>query len=417
MANHQKDPIDKTDFHANLNVYTGSDRHIIVVFGFLILNKVSDIVISHNSLVSLHMQVHNQLRQFILSGQWPNGTRIPSESEFVEFLRVSRGTIRLALQQAEVEGLIERFAGRGAFVVYETNKILVNKILAFVACDFDVENQLLALNAIETEAKSRGYQVVFSTARSRQEEIIILNGMQEKDAGVVLWSNGSALSAEDKQVYPRFRIPIVLLDRTIDGFECDCVTSDNYGGACAILQHLVELGHKHIVLLAHQMSLSTVKDRYRAYQDVLRDNDLLLFEPWVIGPAGKEISFRRALRASVDNQSLEIQQIKEYVANTNPRPTAIFAINDLLAVLVMRALKLLDIAIPEAMSVAGFDDTDMAAHLAVPLTTVMQDSYSLGKSAAQMLIKRIEGYSGPVNNQIIATQLRIRSSTALPVHV
>jgi DNA-binding LacI/PurR family transcriptional regulator len=397
-----------------IQVGIGTKRSLVI----LIVNNVSDFVIFHNSLVSLHVQVHNQLRQFILSGQWPYGSRLPSESDFVEYLRVSRTTIRLALQQVEVEGLIERIAGRGAFVIYQADKEHINRVIAFVTSDFDSENQLLALSGIESAAKLRGYQVVFTKARSREEEVDILNSMQEKDSGVVLWSNGSDISRIDKATYQRFRMRIVLLDRTIDGFECDCVTSDNYGGATALLQHMVELGHQHIVFLSHPMVLlSTVKDRYRAYQDVLQANGLTLSEPWVIGPPGKELSFRRALRASVDNHSLELQQIKEYMFSKQPRPTAIFAINDLMAVMTMRAMKLLSVMVPDMVSVAGFDDADLAAHLDVPLTTVAQDSYMLGKTAAQRLIDRIEGYSGPISNQIIPTQLRIRRSTALAVRM
>jgi len=381
-----------------------------------ILNKVTDIVISPSSLVSLHVQVHNQLRQHILSEHWPNGTRIPSESELVEHLRVSRSTIRLALQQAEIEGLIERIAGRGTFVVYKPTTDHGNRVIAFVTCDFDSEGQLIVLNSIESEAKARGYQVVFSKAQSRQEELNILNTFQEKNAGIVLWSNMSDLSQSDGLVYRQFRIPIVLMDRTIEGFTCDCVTSDNYGGASTLLQHLIELGHRDIALVSHNMmEISSVRDRYRAYKDVLRDNGLTPVAPWIVGLPGKEMGFRRTLRASIDTQSLEIQQIKDQMLNAHPRPTAIFAINDLLAILTMRTMKLLNLAVPEAISIAGFDDLDLAAHLDVPLTTVAQDAYLLGKTAAQILIDRIEGHAGPVNYQVIPTQMRIRSSTALPV--
>jgi DNA-binding LacI/PurR family transcriptional regulator len=59
----------------------------------------------------------------------------------------------------------------------------------------------------------------------------------------------------------------------------------------------------------------------------------------------------------------------------------------------------------------------MAAHLDVPLTTVAQDSYLLGKTAAEMLINRIEGTTGAPTITVIPTQLRIRSSTSLPIRV
>jgi len=378
-------------------------------------NKVTDVVVSQDSVVSLHVQLHNQLRQQILSGHWPNATRIPSESEFARHLRLSRSTIRLALQQAEVEGLIERNAGRGTFVVYLPTRAHEHRLIAFVTNDFDSDNQLLALSGTESEAKARGYQVVFSKAKSRQEELDLLNGFQEKNAGVVLWSNAADIQPPTDGIYQRFRIPIVLLDRTIQGFECDSVTSDNYGGAQALMRHLIELGHTSIMVLSHHATeLSSVKDRIRAYLDVLADAGLAPMALCLIGQPGKEMGLRHVLRSSVDSRSTELQHIKDYIRNARPHPTAIFAVNDLLAVLVMRAMKLLDMAVPEVVSVAGFDDSDLAANLEVPLTTVAQDPFTIGKCATQLLIDRIEGKAGPVNNQVIPTRLRVRSSTAVP---
>src|SRR5258707_15373155 len=108
--------------------------------GELTLNKVTDITISQNSVISLHVQLHNQLRQLILSGRWPHAVRIPSESQLAEHLKVSRSTVRLALQQAEIEGLIERIAGRGTFVAYVPTKGRKSHLIAFVTCGFDAEN-------------------------------------------------------------------------------------------------------------------------------------------------------------------------------------------------------------------------------------------------------------------------------------
>jgi LacI family transcriptional regulator len=78
-------------------------------------------------------------------------------------------------------------------------------------------------------------------------------------------------------------------------------------------------------------------------------------------------------------------------------------------------MKLLDLPVPDAVSIAGFDDTELSAHLEVPLTTVAQDPFTIGKRAAQLLIERLEGYNGPTVCEIIPTQLRLRSSTAIHV--
>ena len=123
------------------------------------------------------------------------------------------------------------------------------------------------------------------------------------------------------------------------------------------------------------------------------------------------------ISSSIDTKSAELQQIKDYILNAQPRPTAIFALNDYIAVLAMRAMKLLNLQVPDSISIAGFDDIDLAMHLEVPLTTVAQDPFVIGKRAAQLLIKRLQGFSGPANCEIIPTQLRIRSSTATPILV
>ena len=81
----------------------------------------------------------------------------------------------------------------------------------------------------------------------------------------------------------------------------------------------------------------------------------------------------------------------------------------------MRVMKSLDINVPNEVSIAGFDDIDVAVHLEVPLTTVAQDRFSIGKQAAHLLMQRLEGENGPPQTAIIPTQLRIRSSTAVSV--
>lgn len=381
------------------------------------MNKVSDIQLADNSVISLHAQLHNQLRHLILSGRWVSGTRIPSENQLTSHLKISRSTVRLALQQAELEGLIERVAGRGTFVAYSISKERHSRLIAFMVADLDTENHLFMLNGAESKLRECGYQIIFSNVQSQQEELDILTGLSgENIAGVLLWpcATVSPTGQEIAASYARLRFPIVMMDRQIKGCDCDFVTSDNYGGATALMQHLVELGHEHIVFLTHrQLELQPVIERYRAYCDVLSEVGLPVSDPWIIGPPGREISISKALRSSVDYKSPELQQIKELMLRADPKPTAIFGLNDYIAILAMRAMKLMEVPVPDAISIAGFDDSYLAAHLEVPLTTVAQDSFLIGRYAAELLIDRLEGYSGPAKCEIIPTQLRLRSSTSV----
>lgn len=385
------------------------------------MNKVTDIVISESSFVSVHVQLHNQLRQLILSGRWANGSRIPSESQFSQHLNVSRTTVRLALQRAEIEGLIERAAGRGTFVAYVPSKERVNRIIAFVTYGFDGESHLVMLNGTENELKAQGYQLVLHNVQTYQEEMdFVTNLSQQNIDGILLWprANAAHKGSTYSTRYQQLQIPMVLMDRQIYGMERDCVTSDNYGGARALMHHLLELGHEHITFLSHhEIEILPVKERYRAYCDVLQEAGFTPCPPCLIGQPGHEFGASYVLRASVNSKSPELQQIKEFMLTAQPRPTAIFAMNDYVAVLAMQAMKLLGLHVPDDVSIAGFDDIGLAVHLEPPLTTVAQDLIALGQHAARRLIDRLEGYSGPAECETLPTQLRIRSSTSTPVRI
>jgi DNA-binding LacI/PurR family transcriptional regulator len=384
------------------------------------MDKLKDIVLDPNSVISLHAQLHSQLRQLILSGRWQKGSLIPSESQLTNYLKVSRSTVRLALQKAEIEGLIERIAGRGTFVTY-LPKERTNRLIAFITYGFDAEFHMLMLKGAEQEVKAHGYQLILSNLQTQEEEIDTLQRLKsEYVAGVLLRPNTDASHEQSQNSvrYHQIPLPMVLMDRQISGMDCDVVTSDNYGGMQTLLRHLIQLGHENIVFLSHyEMELLPVKERYRAYCDVLCEAGLTPLDPWRVSQPGLEILASDVIRTSMNANSLELQQIKEYLLNAQPRPTAIFALNDYLAVMTMRAMKLLDLNIPGDISLAGFDDIDLAAQVETPLTTVAQDFFAIGKRSAQLLLSRLQGDTSPARCEIIPTELRIRSSTSIPVRL
>jgi DNA-binding LacI/PurR family transcriptional regulator len=385
------------------------------------MNKITDVVISHRSVVSLHAQLHSQLSQLILSGRWTHGTRIPSESEFSRHLNVSRTTVRLALQQAEIEGLIERTAGRGTFVAYEPTETYERRLISFVTYGFDADSHLYMLTGAEKEAKTRGYQIVLNYVQSYQEEIDVLSRLRREEvAGVLLWPHANASHPHQQTTlnYLQVHLPMVLMDRQIYGIDCDCVTSDNYGGAQAAVQHLIDLGHRDIVYVSHhEMEILPVAERYRGYRDTMQEAGLLPQAPWLIGQQDQEIATMQALRSVINSESPEVLQIRDLMLRATPRPTALVAVNDCVAVVASCAMKMLNLRVPEAISIAGFDDIDLAAHLEVPLTTVAQDFLTIGKRAMQLLIDRLDGYAGSTCCEVIPTQLRIRHSTGMPLQV
>jgi GntR family transcriptional regulator of arabinose operon len=383
---------------------------------------MNDIRVDRNKAVPIYMQLLNQLRHLILSGGWTPGSRLPSETELQRKLGISRSTIRQALSSAETEGLIERVPGKGTFVALSTGSspsTRSSNLIGYITCDSFryLQNQLVS--GAENIVSARGYRIVFCNSnRDIDEENRLLEQLVEEDnvEGILIWP----ILHDDPsrrlfQLARQRTTPMVLVDRTFQGLACDYVTSDNYAGARAAVEHLLELGHRRIVFLSRPvLQLITVAERLRGYQDALREAGFASLEPWLVGTVGQEMEIVSALRSYGEIASQDIEQIARCLRDPQ-RPTAVFAMNDMMAMQTMKAAKVMGLRVPEDLSLVGFDDEGIANTLLdVPLTTVAQDGFAMGKRAAELLIDRIEDRNGPLRREVLPTQLKIRASTAPP---
>ena len=395
-------------------------------------DKLSDIRLDHSSFISLHVQLHNQLRRLIVSERWRYGERIPTETQLSEHLDISRTTVRIALQRIEVESLIKRTAGRGTFVVYRSQDHLTSRSIGYLTCSFHNEIHTNILNSAQTELRSAGYQVIFSNSQDRDDETRILRQLlDDKVAGLMIWANAkpSAATKAILREYEVRKIPIVFLDRPIAGIRADYVSSDNFGGSYELVQHLIELGHQQIVpLIPNIDDLHPVNERHRGYMTAIEENGMYAHAPWKINPPERHEFHETDIYRLVGPQSQLITEQVMRLMNEEPHngggeacggepPTAIVCVNDILAIIAISALRKIGYQVPDDVSVVGFDDIGMASHIGVPLTTASQNAYELGKVASRMLIERLQGAAMPPRAHQAQTQLRIRSSTAAPMLV
>ena len=381
--------------------------------------KLDKIRLDHNSYISLHVQLHNQLRRLIVSGRWQFGERIPTEMQLARHLDISRTTVRVATQRLEVEGLIKRTAGRGTFVVYQPQDRAANRTIGYLTCSFHNEIHTNILSSAQTELRSAGYQVIFSNSRDRDDEARILQQLLDDEVGgLMLWANAEpteetlAILGE----YERRAIPIVFMDRPIEAISADYVSSDNFGGAYQLVSHLIELGHRRIVPLMPSIDdLHPVNERLRGYMTALHEHGIFAHEPWRISPPERHEFHETDIYSLVGGQSRHVvRQVEGFTDAEGPMPTALVCINDILAIIAISALGNMGYAVPDDVSVVGFDDISMASHIGVPLTTASQDAYELGKVASQMLLERLGDGNMAPRSYSVPTQLRIRSSTAAP---
>lgn len=364
--------------------------------------------LSRQSSLPLHIQLLDELRHKIRSGALNPHDRLPGEWEMVEGLGISRATIQRAWQAAQEEGLIYRVVGKGTFVAGPDVSQGAGEVVGFFLPEYRGTFSVNMLTGAERVLRKHGYRVqLASTDREPDEEDRLLRSLvRDGGRGCVLVPTRAG--RERVLTSAGFSLPVVLLDRPVQGAPLPCVTSSNYDGGVQAMEHLIALGHRRIVFFARpHLDLFPVAERYRAYRDVLlrEGGDP---QPPVLMTGSKEMSW---FEAYIQPDDAAIQPLIDLLRSPQ-RPTAIFAVNDWIALQAQRAIALAGLNNPDDVSLVGFDDLDIAQYQTPPLTTVAQNGTSMGAEAARRLMTLMEGERSENIVTLIPTRLVVRGSTA-----
>lgn len=180
------------------------------------------------------------------------------------------------------------------------------------------------------------------------------------------------------------------------------VASNDREAVSTATTYLIEMGHRRIGLVAGPHGFRSAKERRAGFEDAIRAAGLSLPRSLI---ADGDYTFESGLVAA------------ERLLELSPRPTAIFAASDTMAAGVMHAARQRGLDIPADISIIGFDDTPIAAHVWPPLTTVRWPSVSMGRSAALKLIAGINEQEEVVEEPslFLSTLIRRGSVAAPPV--
>lgn len=248
---------------------------------------------------------------------------------------------------------------------------------------------------VEDEAQNGGYSVLLcntdedSAKQLRYQDVII----SQRVDGVIVTPYDS-----DARNLARLRdrkIPVVVIDRRIDGWNVDTVSSDSVAGAQTLVKHLIALGHQRIAAISGPPSTSTAHDRVTGYRMALAE-------------AGIPIDADLIKHGQFKTLSGE-EMAYQLLAGT-PRPTAIFAANNALAIGVIKAAEKLGLRIPQDIALVCFDDLPNLALILPFLTVVVQPAYEIGVRAAQLLLSRIEDQAIQPRHIVLPTRLIVRHS-------
>lgn len=341
----------------------------------------------------LHRQVADAVRRHIAERGYAPGAALPSETELATALGVSRQTVRQALGQLASEGLLERVVGRGTFVA-RPHRARSGVVVCVVT---RLRDELIAhiVDGAERAGRAAGLRLEVANAlgdpdlERRSAESAIASA-----DGVLMFATGTPAAAETARRMERAALPYVLVDRAIDGVAADLVTADNAAGGALAARHLLALGHRRLVVVRRaDDAVSTVVEREAGFRAVLRDGGLpdeaapVIFAPSRIITAWDYLQ----LPSRADHPDV----LALAAALDRLRPTAAFAINDVIGMQTVLAAQRLGWTVPGDLSVVGFGD-DSHARLCVPaLTTIHQDAYGLGRQAMELLVARLADPARP----------------------
>jgi LacI family transcriptional regulator len=214
-------------------------------------------------------------------------------------------------------------------------------------------------------------------------------------SGLIVIPSDSSDLAVQAEPYRQAGSAVVCLDRLPRNWGGDSVTVNNVAGATNAVTHLIGLGHRNIAAITGPLHLTNSQDRLKGFKRALKAANINL-------PAGyiQETSFDRA--GGYAKAKILFRMV--------PRPTAIMAFNDLIALGALMAIHEANLQCPRDISLVGFDGLDLTEITTPQITSVYQSPYQLGAEAANLVLERLENRSGTPRKIVLKTELRIRDS-------
>jgi len=251
---------------------------------------------------------------------------------------------------------------------------------------------------VEDYAQAAGYVVILCNSdEAHDKERRYLRVLEEQRVRGILITPVHGRSPELRRIRDR-GTPVVLLDRPGSAGQCWVAVDDRRGGEIAVA-HLLGLGHRSIALVNGPTAIRQCADRrrgaYRAVEQAGLDPAKVLTEITVpaMNPRGGAAAAEELLRAA-------------------PATTAVFCANDMLALGLLRGMSQASVSVPGDIAVVGYDDIEFAADAAVPLTSVRQPKYQLGRAAAELLLDEADRPAEHEHRRFVFTpELVIRASS------
>lgn len=298
---------------------------------------------------------------------------------------ISKKTREFILKTCDERGYIPNSSARN---------LILNKTNMIGLLIPDITNQYYAYvsKGVSSYLEEIGYGLVLCNSdRNKENETRYIDFLSQKRVDGIILIPVKPKASDYKKIIEN--VPLVMVDNYVNDLDISYVGNDNYAGSRKIVSHMLSQGYKKIGVILGDESSSASNERLKAYKDLLTENNIEINEEILLSSSATfEDGFKLA--------KILIDQ----------KVDAIFTINDTVAMGVMKYCHMNNIKIPEDIGIAGYDDIEQAAMLPVPLTTIHQRKFQLGKIAAKILMDEINNNESAKQKIILQPELIIRKS-------
>ena len=333
----------------------------------------------------LYQKIANDLRESIYSGTLKEGERLPTEMDLAKQYDVSRITSKRALEELKQSGLAYSIRGSGTYVAKLSHrqeadiserkslyKQVVSMVIPFRSADGGIVDTLTGVTNV---LRAAGYMVDINCLPNREGDIRkgLMQICERGTAGLIYYPSSDSENLDLLNMLYMEKFPLVIIDKRIDALPLYSVVCDNQKGMRDVVEYLLSLGHKKIAFVTDKKIglASSVRDRYFGYAQALREAGIIAQPGWVLDGTYKADDMERG-------KTLLRGLLQQGV-------TAVCAINDGVAISVMRCLKLMGLEVPEDISLVGFNNTELSEYTVPALTTVNAPAYDMGQHGANLI--------------------------------
>ncbi|MFH1904399.1 MAG: GntR family transcriptional regulator [bacterium] len=349
-------------------------------------------------------ELKERIAELILKEKLQAGDPILSENKLASQYKVSRITVRSAISELVSKNVLFAEKGKGTFVANpynlnrKDNQPLLTKTIGLIVPAINVSYFSDIARGVEDAGNKKGYHIIFcnSDDKLEKEKTYMQQLYDKKIDGLIISPAGYSSKNRHFGKLIKDKVPFVIMDILVDGIDADYVVTDDIDGSYRAVTHLINLGHKRIGHIRGTKNCSTAEERIEGYRKAISGSDLEFDENLIQGGC----YWNRRYGSLAMEKFLKM----------SPRPTAIFAANDILASGAYDAIIKASLRVPEDIALVGYADLATSAGMDVPLTTVHQPGYKMGKAACELLIEKIKNKHSETKKIVFKTKLIIRRS-------